>query len=149
MRVSTEQSGQREWLDALRLMELRVLRATHQATTKAVRMVSRSVTVHLMTYRHAPGTPTPAPPGGPPAMVSGDLARSQHIERTRSVRRGVYGGATGPTRAYARAQELGGLTGRNYRTRLPARPYQKPQTRAELARIHNIYRQAWTEATRT
>jgi hypothetical protein len=147
--VSVQHSGEQAWRDALSLMAIRVDRATARATTTAVRLVERSTRVYLLTYQHPPGTPTPAPPGGPPARVSGDLVRSMHSERTRFIRRAVYSGETGPRTAYGRIQELGGHAGRNHRVRLSARPYLKPRTRAELVRITFTYRDAWAEATRT
>jgi phage gpG-like protein len=147
--VRTQQHGRQEWEEALRLMELRVLRATHRATTRAVHAVERSVKLYLRMYSHPAGTPTPSPHGGPPALVTGALLRSQRVSTTRSIRRGVYSAQTGPTVAYSRIQERGGTAGRNHSVRLPARPYQKPRTRAELGRIWHIYADAWREAQRT
>jgi len=54
----------------------------------------------------------------------------------------------GPTAVYSRIQELGGDTGRGHRSHLPPRPYIKPTTQAEKARVYAFYRRAWEEALR-
>lgn len=152
MRVQVEQDGARQWRDALRLMGLRVDAATREATVRSGRIVERSVKIYLRTYTHPAGTPTPSPPGGPPALVSGNLMRSIHQSAVRRQRHGVYATDVGPLRLltrYQRIQELGGRAGRGHRTRLPARPYLKPRTRAELDKIRRTYAEHWREATRT
>lgn len=150
--VSVRQSGAREWRDALRLMGLRVDRATRDATILSGHAVERTTKLYLRTYTHPAGTPTPSPPGGPPALVSGDLYRSVRQSPTVRRGRGKYATAVGPDRfltRYLRIQELGGRAGRDHRARLPARPYLKPSTRAALATIHKTYVQHWREAIRT
>jgi phage gpG-like protein len=150
MRVETRTEGTREWGAALHLMTRRVEVATHQATRRVGHTVERAVKLYLRTYTHPAGTPTPAPPGGPPALVSGDLMRSVRSTPVTLRRRGVYEVAVGPTRIapYLRIQERGGRAGRNHSVRLPARPYQKPTTRRQLATIKAICKQHWREATR-
>lgn len=130
----------------MRLKGHAVSAATKRSTTKSIHLVEREVKRYLRTYTHPKGTPTPSPPGGPPAMITGNLIRSQKVTSTRKLREGVYGARTGPTARYGRAQELGGRVGRDHRTTLPKRPFQKPVTRAALRRIRGIYRDAWREA---
>lgn len=142
-------SGAQQWRAAVDLMALRVDRATGRATTQAGYDVERATKAYLRIYTHAPGTPTTSPPGGPPAWVTGGLARSVRRSSTIRRRRGVYSTKVGPTALYGRIQELGGRAGRRHATTLPARPYLKPRTRAELATIRRIYINSWREATRT
>lgn len=141
--------GAKEWRDALDLMGLRVDRATRQGNQRAGHAVERSVKLTLRIYTHPAGTPTPSPPGAPPALISGDLMRSVHVSPTVRRRRGVYSTHVGPSARYSRIQELGGRTGRGRSTRLPARPYQKPATRAELVEIRRIYITGWQGAMGT
>jgi phage gpG-like protein len=150
MRVETRTEGIGEWKAALRLMTRRVEVATHQATRQVGHTVERAVKLYLRTYTHPAGTPTPAPAGGPPALVSGDLMRSVRATPVVTSGRGLYRIAVGPTRIapYLRIQERGGRAGRNHRARLPARPYQKPTTRRQLATIKTICKQHWREAIR-
>lgn len=119
-------------------------RATERATTRGVHEIERAAKIGLTTYSHTAGTPTPSPPGAPPALITGSLMRSVHTQRANRVRRGVYGARVGPTSPYGRAQELG-YPPRN----LPPRPFLKPRVRASLAKIHGIYRDQWAEAMRT
>lgn len=143
-RSSARQSGGAAWRAALERKGIAVDAATRQATTRSIHIVERAVKRTLRTYTHPEGTPTPAPPGGPPALVTGTLARSQRVTPTgRAGGRGRWKAKTGPTVAYGRAQELGYRPGN-----LPARPYQKPTTRRQLATIRATYRAAWGEALR-
>jgi hypothetical protein len=136
-------TGLAEWRAALHKKGSAVNLATRKATTKSAHIVERAVKRELSRYPHSPGTPTPAPPGGPPGLVTGTLRRSERVTPARRHAAGVWSAMAGPTTDYGRAQELG------YRPRrLPARPYQKPATRAQLANIRRIYRDAWAEALR-
>lgn len=143
MATRVKSTGMREWRAALDAIAKAVNLATERSTTQAAHIVERRVKLTLRTYTHPPGTPTPSPAGAPPALVTGSLMRSIYSTPTWRVRAGVYRSKVGPTIVYARAQELG------YPPRgLPKRPYQKPATRAELVRIHLIYRDNWAEALR-
>lgn len=66
------------------------------------------VGVELVMSSHAPGTRTPAPPGGPPAAVSGGLRRSVRLYP--AVSTGSYRAKSrvAPLIVYARIQEQGG-----------------------------------------
>jgi phage gpG-like protein len=92
-----------------RLKELQGL--APEAAKGAVTAMGEAMVIATMAelsfHHHAAGEPTNAPPGGPPAFVSGDLARS--IRMTPPVGEGdravtVVGGTT----VYARIQEFGG-----------------------------------------
>jgi hypothetical protein len=63
----------------------------------------------LVATSHGRGTPTPAPPGGPPALVSGALKRS--IRLYPATKTGQYTARSNvcPLIVYARIQELGGI----------------------------------------
>lgn len=76
--------------------------------------------------RHSPGTPTPAAPGQPPAIITSDLRASVKVTDPE----GSFGKRyvrVGPTMEYARIQELGGGA-------IPARPYLKPAVEKNIGR---------------
>jgi len=143
-RIST--SGAAEWRAALRHKGTQVHKATRVATRQSKTLLERQIKQTLRRRSHKRGTPTPAPPGEPPAKISGHLARSVKGRGPQLVRRGVWSAEVGPTAVYSRIQELGGTTGRHHRTHLPARPYVKPTVHAEFRHIREIYRRAWAEA---
>lgn len=147
--IRVETYGFDEWRTALRLKEVAITRATRTATRQAATHLERAYKQTLRLRSHRRGTPTPSPPGEPPAKISGHLGRSVRSTRVRLVRRGVFESQIGPTAVYSRIQELGGITGNGYRTHLPARPYIKPTNRAQLAAVHEFYRRAWEEALRS
>lgn len=144
--TSTSMSGGPEWRAALHAKGTAVVRATRTATRQARIVLEREEKATLRLRSHRRGTVTPSPPGEPPAKISGHLARSVKGRGPRMVRRGVWLAEVGPTAVYSRIQELGGDTGRNHRTHLPARPFVKPTTRAQMRRIHDLYKHAWREA---
>lgn len=78
----------------------------------------RAVRGQLSKASHALGTPTPAPVGGPPAMISGTLR-----DGVTTVPLGNGAVQVGGTAVYARIQQLGGYSGWNRATYTPARPY--------------------------
>jgi phage gpG-like protein len=111
-------------------------RAPAAARTSAVAMgllMSDEVKLNeLRRYTHEAGTPTPSPPGEPPAMISGDLRGSVLPEPP--VSRGLVSSVTvGGTVICARIQELGGWAGRGHASYLPARPYIKPAAERLIA----------------
>src|SRR5690606_33246710 len=76
---------------------------------------------------HPRGTPTPSPPGQPPAKISGHLR--DHVITVPARQAGAHRwvAMAGPDGVvYARIQEKGGVTGRNHATTLPPRPYVLP-----------------------
>lgn len=92
-----------------------------KALRTAALLLERNMKIKLgANGRHPKGTPTPSVPGTPPAIVTGELRRSV---KTSPVQQGFkgYQVMVGPTKIYARVQELGGGP-RN----LPARPYVRP-----------------------
>lgn len=89
----------------------------------------REIKQRLSLSSHPPGTPTPSPPGSPPSLVSGGLRRSVFEDGPREEGAGRWVTVVRPTAAQARIQELGGVSGRGHRTRLPARPYVRPSVR--------------------
>lgn len=144
--VRMETSGFDAWRAAMATKKTAVTRATRTATRQGRIRLERAYKQALRRRSHKRGTPTPSPPGEPPAKVSGHLSRTVKGRGPTVVRRGVFMAEIGPTAAYSRIQELGGVTGAGHRTTLPARPYIKPTNRAEFARIHGMYRRAWAEA---
>lgn len=89
----------------------------------------------LVKRTHGRGTPTPSPPGQPPAKISGDLADSVRAEPARSAGAYRWASEVGGHTVYARIQGMGGVTGRNHATTLPPRPYLKPAHDEGWARI--------------
>lgn len=109
------------------------------------------VNVELVRYSHKRLTRTPAPPGGPPAIIGGHLKRS--VKLYPATVTGAYSARASvmPTIKYARIQELGGtvtpdghpflrfkgLGGKGYvytrEVTLPARPYMRPVHRRMIA----------------
>lgn len=143
-RIEVDDSG---WDDALTRKLLAVERANMRAAKDAGRVVERAGKRILRRYTHEEGTPTPSPPGEPPALVSGNLRRSYKVRGPRTGRsRYVALAEVGPTAVYARIQEKGGRTGRGYRTRLPARPYHAPATNGVRRDVRRVFVTRWREA---
>jgi hypothetical protein len=114
--------------------------AAAAANAMAAEFHAELTRVTLRKSSHAAGTPTPARPGDPPAMVSGALARSAEVvpalaSGTRAV------SACRVTAVYARIQAKGGTvtvkrarvlmnrsTGQVFgrSVKLPPRPYMEP-----------------------
>lgn len=95
----------------------------------------RAIKLELSLSSHPAGTRTPSRPyADPPSLISGRLRSS--VRETRSYASGddAWTVHVAPTTVYARIQELGGVTGDEYRTHLPPRPYVRPAiARSELA----------------
>ncbi|GAA4626872.1 hypothetical protein GCM10023196_036890 [Actinoallomurus vinaceus] len=110
----------------LKTIRVRVSAATEAASAAMGAVGKESTQTELSRLSHPPGTPTPSPPGRPPAMVSGDLHDS--VTATTTVPLGPVRFVTvvGATTVYARIQQFGGWAGRNHATYLPARPYLEP-----------------------
>jgi phage gpG-like protein len=125
---------------------------TPGAVEECVDQTQRDTATLLRRKQHAPGTPTPSMRGEPPAKISGDLADSVEATRAHEVDMFVWSAQVGPTNPppYGRIQELGGVTGRGHRTRLPPRPYQSKAV-AELMAVafyEGVYRTWWGEVIR-
>ena len=143
----------KQWDAAVRALQARQIRAMGQATTRGVLLVERLSKLYLRTFTHPRGTPTPSPPGGPPALVTGHLRRSwRTIPAHAGLRPDTCEASTGPTAVYSRIHELGGdihqvrtrqgrhgLITRAVTIRLPRRPYLKPMTHAARREIHRGY----------
>jgi hypothetical protein len=140
--VSIEVHGVPAWQRALTLRLFRMERATWIATRDGLRLLERAIKTNLGRYSHAPGTPTPSPPGEPPARISGNLARSVTPDGPWPGRKvWTTVGSVGPTAKQSRAQELGYKPGN-----LPARPYVRPAAIASRVPLHAIYVRRWTQA---
>ena len=136
--------------------------ATELGMADAGQSVSGQTKRNLSLSAHAPGTRTPAPPGGPPSLISGDLRRS--VRASDVTRTGYrFHVRVGATMIYARIQQMGGRVSTlkphglaNRATHqffgpsvyLPARPYLPgAETSATLARDALVRR--WSEALRS
>lgn len=82
--------------------------------------------------RHAKGTPTPASPGGGPAVISGTLRRSIMVEGPSSWGLAGFSARIGPTVIYGRRIEL------EY-----GYPYAAPGLRDALPEIAAIFAREW------
>jgi hypothetical protein len=129
-------------------------RARDEGGPKAAEAMGRVLlygiqTNELRRFSHAAGTPTPSPRGAPPARISGDLARSMRQEPAsgaRKVGKYEFQVMVGPTIVYGRIQELGGETGKNHATTIPARPYIAPATLRLRGQIHDAGVRAFVKA---
>lgn len=132
---------------ALDLLAVRVRTATRSAAKQATRHVQRRAWAHLSRYFHAPNTPTPSPPGQPPARITGHLRGSVSPTGPYPTA-GGFGGRVGPTAVYSRIQELGGQAGRNYAVTLPPRPYMRPTRASVIAdgSLRRVFIGAWRRA---
>jgi phage gpG-like protein len=105
----------------------RIISAIDELTPMAVeeaRDQTRRDVVRLLRLRmHPPGTPTPSPPGEPPARITGALLRSVNAEPVVRTGAWTWSARVGTRIIYGRIQELGGMSGRGHRTYLPPRPY--------------------------
>lgn len=96
-------------------------RAAAQAMGKAA---ADAIQRNLIRRSHSRGTPTPSPPGQPPAKISGDLRDSVRPELPRMQGGGVWVSVVGPHGVvYAAIQQYGGRAGRHHASDLPPRPY--------------------------
>lgn len=103
-----EVRGVDRWVEQMQELADRLLNATGKAVDYGMTLIQVEAQRQLTRYSHERGTPTPAPPGGPPALVSGTLKRSIKGRGPRQVSPGRIQGLVGPTVVYGRIQELGG-----------------------------------------
>ncbi|MFE9448264.1 hypothetical protein [Streptomyces sp. NPDC006739] len=125
-------SGVDELIAAMSAMRERVSAATPLAVVAAQAVIEGRARAELSRYSHPRGTPTPAPPGGPPARIDGRLRDSFDLAGPTAAGAGVWRAVMGPTAVYARIQELGGTAGRGHHTTLPARPYLHPAAQSAI-----------------
>lgn len=159
----------REWDRAVQALGARFVAKTFTAVQQSEWHIERLVKTYLRTYTHQEGTPTPSPPGGPPALVSGNLRRSwRNIPPHAGRKPGTIEGGGGPTAVYSRIQELGGtiirvraprevegVSGQRRqvgasvtRVSLPKRPYVKPMLLVARRGVRRIHLDQWTQAIR-
>lgn len=116
---------------------------TRVATVTGLSLLETSMKEQLRKSSHQKGTLTPAPPGSPPSLITGNLMRSFAM-RGPVGGDGRYTGMVGPTAVYSRIQELGGMCGRNRSVRLPARPYVQPGAEEAMPKVHAAFITAWS-----
>lgn len=133
-------------LSALQGIGARVVAATPEGLNRAAHHLEAQIKVELSRTSHPPGTPTPSPPGSPPSLITGALRRSIQVEGAQPTGPGRWTAAVGTGLVYSRIQELGGVTGRGHRTRLPARPYMAPGLATALPGMGAFIEQAWADA---
>lgn len=126
-------TGARAAIDALGLIMTAGVAAATPAAEAMGEAVAREARTQLTRTSHALGTPTPAPPGEPPAMITGRLAGSLEVS---VLGDGVV--QVGATAPYARIQELGGTAGPGYSTELPSRPYLIPAWEAAATEAYEV-----------
>lgn len=149
--------GVDKFIGAVDLKVTQMRRATAMATAKALHLIERRTKQKLSVRSHQPRTPTPAGPGDPPALITGNLRRSITVMGPEPIGPNAWRGQVGPTAVYGRIQELGGeihsvhtsmvmmgVTGSGIR--IPARPYLEPSYEELKDEIRAIFRTAWTEA---
>lgn len=130
-----------------------------------VRAFDQGIKTHeLRRYSHPLGTPTPSPPGGTPALVTGRLRDSFKIRRAESLGAYRWGSSDRPTVVYAHIHEYGGdiyprvkqwlhwvdAGGSHFakHVRMPKRPYMHPARERMVAdgTLHNAAARSFLEA---
>ena len=117
----------------LRAMATAIDTATPKVLEVGMDLFEGQARANLSRYSHKRNTPTPSPPGLPPAIISGALRSSFEHTQPASTGPGVWTASIGPNIIYGRIQELGGIAGRGHRSHLPARPYLKPAIKSLAA----------------
>lgn len=114
-------------------------KAAIEASTRAAETITK---LALSQYSHSAGTPTPSPPGSPPAIVSGKGRQSIHRSPAARVAPATYVQTLGSLLLYMSVQERGAVirvkskrvlanvqTGQVFGpgpVTIPARPWLKP-----------------------
>ncbi|MBD0743606.1 hypothetical protein BG418_18710 [Streptomyces sp. CBMA152] len=131
-------------------MATRVEAATPRALDQGMALFEGRARSNLSRYSHQRGTPTPSPPGQPPALISGRLRSSFQSTAPVQAGAGMWSAVVGPTTVYARIQEEGGMAGRGHRSRIPKRPYLRPAA-DDLLRdtaLIAVFERSWGTALR-
>lgn len=145
-----------EFIAKMRKLELVTMRSSPAVAAAMGRAFHDRVVAKLRHFQHPMYVRTQAPAGGPPAMMSGELAYSITME----VRGGAGGSArayVGPHTIYAGVQEFGKeISARNVKfmrwymdeqwwykkhVTIPERPYMRP-TRDEMIADGSLHRVA-------
>jgi len=143
--IGIDVGGIDEWASAIDALQQRMHSATRKATGDGIKLLQRRAHSRLSRYYHPPNTPTPSPPGEPPARISGHLRGS--LTPTGPVSTGSgFTGQLGPTAVYSRIQELGGRAGRGHSVTLPPRPYLRPTVRDSRNDLRRLYVETWSRA---
>lgn len=136
--ITVEGSG--EWRTAMDRKIKAIHGAMSEAVSEGMTIVHREIAAQLNLTSHPVGTPRPEEFGLlPPSHVTGNMIRSidEYGPYYETANRVV--GLVGPGAVQSRIQELGGDTGRNHATHLPARPYVRPAVeiaRPQIAESH-------------
>lgn len=80
--------------------------ATAGFVTEGAHAIERQAKINASSGRHQAGTPTPATPGSGPAIISGTLRRSIHVEGPQRLGLGSFSAMVGPSVIYGRRVEL-------------------------------------------
>lgn len=113
--------------DRLRQRASRADAGARAAAGAMAREAKQQTQGELRKRSHARGTPTPSPPGQPPARISGHLSGRIIIVPARPDGAHRFVALAGPSGVpYARIQEKGGVAGKGHRSTLPPRPYLMP-----------------------
>jgi hypothetical protein len=144
-----EITGVAEFVAALRGLGEAQKAVTGIAVDKVLDRAVRQEKTQLSLGYHRPGTRTGSVPPAPPWRISGDLRAS--VRKQPAVCQGggaVWLGKMGPTAVYARIQELGGRTGYQHRTVLPARPHLKPAWHIVHPQMRDMFAREWSAVIR-
>lgn len=145
MGVDAHVDGTDAWDAAVDAIRARISAATDHAVDDGLALIQRRAQQNLTRYTHPRRTPTPSPPGEPPALIGGALRRSMVARRTLHGPQ-LYSGGVGPTIIYGPIQERGGVTGRGHHTVLPARPFLAPAAADMTPEIRKLFAEAWSAA---
>lgn len=144
--MSIEVFGEGAYDAHLAALAVKVDVATGHATHEAAYHVEARAHELLNQRSHARGTPTPSPPGSPPARISGDLAKSVKAHDPHREGLGHWSAETAPDTPYAAIQEVGGHAGRAGASHIPPRPYMAPAVEQSKSQIWATYYEAWAAA---
>lgn len=143
-------TGLTEFSDALKAMATRVNMATPIALVASAALVEGKARANLSRYSHKRGTPTPSPPGRPPALIDGNLRSGWEVTPPVPRSPGTWACTLRPTVVYAGIQEYGGRAGRGGASVLPPRPYLRPAVEDAIHSgvIGDTFTRAWAQAIR-
>lgn len=117
-------SGLSQLRETIRTVPSKLDDASRTAAVAGAKLMETESKRLLGLRSHPRGTPTPSPPGAPPAKISGDLQGSVIADASATGGFGVYSASVRTGLVYSWVQEYGGPVGRG--ARLPPRPYIKP-----------------------